>query len=203
MTDEANQGSRTFVDVNKSLFSQLRFIEGLQTSILAVDERLALELKGLDMVRSTPNDESKWDTWRALRLKVFDERKLKWTDLVSHIHSIASSAPGLHFLVLHLQYLEAQASLAHYGRDGKGIAQLLATLCTSTGHFPMRYLAVTTGRGRMGWYEELTHHETELSRQGVNILFVPPSALVSAVAMGVKLGDDLDVKLSLASRLLG
>jgi hypothetical protein len=195
--------SRTFAGIIEDKFSQLRLIEALQTSILVVDERLAVELRPLDMVMPT----REWDTWKTLRLQVFDERELPWQKLVTRIGHIAATPGGLHFLVVHLQYLEVEAK-KQTGQDGKeqhvqesegdqnGIARLIQNLRGADGRYPFRYLVVTTGRGRMGWYNEL-------KETGVNLLFMPPAAIASAVSVGVQSGDDLDVKLVLATRLLG
>lgn len=178
-------------------FMQLRFIEALQTSIVVVDDRLAFELSPLEMVNPRVDE---WDTWRTLRLLVFDERE-PWSDLVRRVRAIGENG-RLHFLVVHLSYLETQPAPENSQGAGpqesmKGaVVQLVEQLMDESGGYPFRHLVITTGRGRMGWYDELRG-------TGVPLLFMPPASLTSAVSSGVQNGDDLDVKLGLASRLLG
>jgi hypothetical protein len=160
---------------------RLRLLEWLHTSIFIVDNRLNNFLNS-----RRPTDNRRW--WDELRVCICSEDIPK--DDFTNMHR-TKGVDAFHFVVVHLTYLEEVKD------EGESWERFLSKLRTDTGEYPFRFLAVTTGRGRTEWFDELDRH-----LEG-RLLFLPPEALTSAIAHGVQAGDDLEIKLALATTLFG
>jgi len=123
--------------------------------------------------------------------------------------------PTCHFLVMHLSFIEQilkdnYTETPNYDNVGfffkKELDELVRDKNSTTGTPSIRknfLLVITTGRGRMEWWDRIKDEKSEYNEYAAHILFRPVEALISAVETAVSMGDDVELKHRIAKVLFG